>query len=194
MLFQLSTGVDGLVDVTVDQEATTQVSEAQHLWNAAAQVLRAQVSEGDSSTHYDLGVAYREMGLLTDACQEFELAARDPVRQCMCFAMIGMIHADKNELLESIRAYEQALNAKLKNRDQEHSLHYDLGLLYERMGERKRALESMLSIERQNPDYRDVRQRVRDLRAIQSAPPSQSRAVNGDDEFDAVFNDLFEGK
>ena len=42
--------------------------------------------------------------------------------------------------------------------------------------------------------HRDVRKRVRDLRAVQSAPPSQSRAVNGDDEFDAVFNDLFEGK
>ena len=112
----------------------------------------------------------------------------------MCFAMIGMIHAEKNELLEAIRAYEQALNAKQKNRDQEHSLLYYLGLLYERMGERKKALENMLSIERQNPDYRDVRKRVRDLRAVQSAPPSQSRAVNGDDEFDAVFNDLFEGK
>lgn len=156
--------------------------------------VRAQVSEADSSTHYDLGVAYKEMGLLSDACQEFELAARDPVRQCMCFAMIGMIRAEKNELLEAIRAYEQALNAKQKTRDQEHSLLYDLGLLYERMGERKKALENMLSIERQNPDYRDVRKRVRDLRAVQSAPPSQSRAVNGDDEFDAVFNDLFEGK
>ncbi|HEY6728564.1 MAG TPA: tetratricopeptide repeat protein, partial [Polyangiaceae bacterium] len=156
--------------------------------------VRAQVSEADSSTHYDLGVAYKEMGLLSDAIQEFELAARDPVRQCMCFAMIGMIHAEKNELLEAIRAYEQALNAKQKNRDQEHSLLYDLGLLYERMGERKKALENMLSIERQNPDYRDVRKRVRDLRAVQSAPPSQSRAVNGDDEFDAVFNDLFDGK
>lgn len=156
--------------------------------------VRAQVSEGDSATHYDLGVAYKEMGLLADACQEFELAARDPVRQCMCYAMIGMIHAEKNELLEAIRAYEQALNAKQKTRDQEFSLLYDLGTLYERMGERKRALENMLSIERRNPDYRDVRQRVRDLRALQSAPPSQSRAVNGDDEFDAVFNDLFEGK
>lgn len=156
--------------------------------------VRAQVSEGDSATHYDLGVAYKEMGLLADACLEFELAARDPVRQCMCYAMIGMIHAEKNELLEAIRAYEQALNAKQKTRDQEFSLLYDLGLLYERMGERKKALENMLSIERRNPDYRDVRQRVRDLRALQSAPPSQSRAVNGDDEFDAVFNDLFEGK
>ena len=33
------------MDVAVDQEATTQVSDAQHLWNAAAQVPRAQVSE-----------------------------------------------------------------------------------------------------------------------------------------------------
>ncbi len=42
---RLSTGVDGVVDVPVEQEATTQVSDAQHLWNAAAQILRAQVSE-----------------------------------------------------------------------------------------------------------------------------------------------------
>ena len=33
------------MDVPVEQEATTQVSDAQHLWNAAAQILRAQVSE-----------------------------------------------------------------------------------------------------------------------------------------------------
>lgn len=156
--------------------------------------VRAQVSEGDSATHYDLGVAYKEMGLLPDACQEFELAARDPTRQCMCYAMIGMIHSEKNELLEAVNAYEQALNAAQKTLDQEFSLLYDLGGLYERLGERKKALQSMLSVERRNPDYRDVRQRVRDLRALQSAPPSQSRAVNGDDEFDAVFNDLFEGK
>ena len=156
--------------------------------------VRAQVSEGDSSTHYDLGVAYKEMGLLTDACAEFELAARDPTRQCMCFAMIGMIHAEKNELFEAVRAYEQALNAKQKTREQEYSLLYDLGNLYERLGERRKALDTMLSLERKNRDYRDVRQRVRNLKAVQSAPPSQSRAVNGDDEFDAVFNDLFDGK
>lgn len=156
--------------------------------------VRAQVSEGDSSTHYDLGVAYKEMGLLTDACAEFELAARDPTRECMCFAMIGMIHAEKNELIEAVRAYEKALNAKQKTREQEYSLLYDLGGIYERLGERRKALETLVSLERKNRDYRDVRQRVRNLKAIQSAPPPQSRAVNGDDEFDAVFNDLFNGK
>ncbi len=32
----------------------------------------AQVSESDAATHYDLGVAYKEMGLFTDAISEFE--------------------------------------------------------------------------------------------------------------------------
>ena len=68
MLFQLSTGVDGLVDVTVDQEATTQVSEAQHLWNAAAQVLRAQVSEAVwHSTFSDARPTSLDSGLLVMA-------------------------------------------------------------------------------------------------------------------------------
>ncbi len=38
----------------------------------------------DAPVHYDLGVAYREMGLYSDAIDEFELAARDPSRACAC--------------------------------------------------------------------------------------------------------------
>lgn len=158
------------------------------------QGVRAQVSEGDSATHYDLGVAYKEMGLLPDACTEFELAARDPHRQCMCFGMIGMIQLERGNLDEAITAFEEALNADVKTPDQEQSLLYDLGNAYEQQGEMKRALRNFRILERQNPNYRDVKQRVRNLRAVHSAPPSQSRAVNGEDEFDAVFDDLFEGK
>jgi len=44
---------------------------------------RSQVEETDSATHYDLGVAYKEMGLVSDALKEFSLAARDPARDCM---------------------------------------------------------------------------------------------------------------
>src|SRR5688572_31615124 len=43
--------------------------------------VRAQVAEADSATHYDLGVAYKEMGLLGEAIAEFEAAALDPHRE-----------------------------------------------------------------------------------------------------------------
>ncbi len=38
----------------------------------------ASISESDAATHYDLGVAYKEMGLVTDAITEFQLAAAIP--------------------------------------------------------------------------------------------------------------------
>ena len=56
------------MDVPVDQEATTQVSDAQHLWNAAAQVLRAQVSEAVwHSTFSDARPVNLDGGLLVVA-------------------------------------------------------------------------------------------------------------------------------
>ena len=57
--------------------------------------VRAQISDSDSSTHYDLGVAYKEMGLLPDAITEFAMAARDPKLECTCFSMIGMIQLEQ---------------------------------------------------------------------------------------------------
>ena len=37
--------------------------------------VKAQVDDSDSATHYDLGFAYKQMGLLQDAISELELAA-----------------------------------------------------------------------------------------------------------------------
>ena len=112
----------------------------------------------------------------------------------MCFGMIGMIQMEQGMIDEAIVAFEEALNARLKTPDQEQSLLYDLGNAYEQNSDFRRSLRNFRMLERQNPNYRDVKQRVRNLRAAHSAPPSQSRAVNGEDEFDAVFDDLFEGK
>ncbi len=47
-----------------------------------------QISVDDAQSHYDLGVAYKEMGLLEDAVREFEVAARDAKRECVCRSMI----------------------------------------------------------------------------------------------------------
>ena len=40
------------------------------------QGVKAQIADSDSATHYDLGVAYKEMGLLSDAAREFEIASQ----------------------------------------------------------------------------------------------------------------------
>jgi len=157
--------------------------------------IRSQVSENDSATHYDLGVAYKEMGLIPDALHEFELAARDPQRECNCFAMIGMVYLEQGQLDHAIESYVRALSAADKTVEQEMNVYYDLGTVYEMKGKNQDALYYFQKIARRDPGYRDVSERLGALQAEQVPPPvsSNQRAVGDQDEFDSVFDDLFEG-
>jgi tetratricopeptide (TPR) repeat protein len=155
--------------------------------------VKAQVAENDSATHYDLGVAYKEMGLLPDAVGEFETAARDAARECMCYAMIGLIYLEQSQLDRAAEAYVRALSAAQKTVEQEMSLYYDLGNVYEMKGKNHDALYYFQKIARRDPGYRDVADRIRQLQPPAAPPPNAARAVN-DDEFDRVFDDLFDSK
>jgi tetratricopeptide (TPR) repeat protein len=156
--------------------------------------VKAQVAENDSATHYDLGVAYKEMGLLPDAVGEFETAGRDATRECMCFAMIGMIYLEQNQLDRAAEAYVRALSAAQKTVEQEMSLYYDLGNVYEMKGKNQDALYYFQKIARRDPGYRDVTDRIAQLSPAPAQPAHDRRAAVNDDEFDRVFDDLFESK
>jgi tetratricopeptide (TPR) repeat protein len=156
--------------------------------------VKAQVADNDSATHYDLGVAYKEMGLLPDAVGEFETAARDAARECMCFAMIGMIYLEQNQLDRAAEAYVRALSATQKTVEQEMSLYYDLGNVYEMKGKNQDALYYFQKIARRDPGYRGVSDRIAALLPPPAPSHSSNQRAANDDEFDRVFDDLFESK
>ena len=159
--------------------------------------IRADVSETDAATHYDLALAYKEMGLVSDALKEFELAAREPLRECMCYAMIGMMNADQGELDRAVTAYLRALGAEVKSTEQELGLHYDLAITYEKQGKTRDALERLRQILDKDPVYRDVPERIAALTHGKERPvreASGTRVVSDDDDFERVFDDLFESK
>jgi tetratricopeptide (TPR) repeat protein len=201
-VFDIAASLDALDELDV----TSLEPEARSFANANQEVdvdqvfakfkegVRAQVSESDSATHYDLGVAYKEMGLLPDAISEFELAGRDPARSCMCYAMIGMIELERGELDKAAEAYVRALEAPEKNVDQEMSLYYDLGNVYEMKKSPEEALYYFKKIARRDPGYRDVKDRIAALEPSSAEQPAGTRAVNDEDEFDRAFDELFETK
>jgi tetratricopeptide (TPR) repeat protein len=156
--------------------------------------VKAQVAENDSATHYDLGVAYKEMGLLPDAVGEFEMAGRDSARECMCFAMIGMIYLEQSQLDRAAEAYVRALSAAQKTVEQEMSLYYDLGNVYEMKSKNQDALYYFQKIARRDPGYRDVSERIQHLSPAPVAHTQSNQRAANDDEFDRVFDDLFESK
>lgn len=159
--------------------------------------VKAQVSETDSATHYDLGVAYREMGLLTDAISEFMVAARDPARTCVCHWIVGQIELERGQPDEAIASLTRALEAPQRTRDQELALCYELGSLYESRHNSQKALSHFEWVERRDPSYRDVAERVRVLRRTVTSmrpPPSADGKLNLEEDFDSVFDDILRGE
>jgi tetratricopeptide (TPR) repeat protein len=181
-----------LVNALEMQPEDQQQIDVDEVFAKFKQGVKAQVSDNDSATHYDLGVAYKEMGLLTDAAREFEIASRDPKRECTCLAMMGMMYRERGELDRAAEAHVRALNAKHKTVAQEMSLYYDLGTIYEQKGDPDEAIYYYQRIARRDPAYRDVPQRLQALLPQSRRFSQQPRAINDDQEFDRSFDELYE--
>lgn len=141
------------------------------------QGVKAQISDSDSATHYDLGVAYKEMGLLSDAAHEFELASRDPKLECNSLAMMGMMYRGSGDLNLAAEAYVRGLNAGQKTVSQEVSLYYELGCIYQDKQDPEEAVYYFQRITRRVPNYRDVAVRLAEVEA--ALPPSSPPPAGG---------------
>jgi tetratricopeptide (TPR) repeat protein len=149
-----------------------------------------QISVDDSDSHYNLGIAYKEMMLIDDAIREFEVAAQDPKRECVCRSMIGMIEIERGRLNEAIDAFLMGLNSPNKDAQQETVLCYEIGAAYEAKKMNKDALSYYQKAMRRDPNYRDVQERVRRLAKNEPKQQQRQAAVGADDEFDRAFDDL----
>ncbi|GAO04037.1 tetratricopeptide repeat protein [Anaeromyxobacter sp. PSR-1] len=133
----------------------------------------------DSATHYDLGIAYKEMGLLEDAVKEFETALRgnDRKREVDCLSMIGVCQLSRGQPREAVAAFRRALASELLTRDAAKALHHDLGVAYQEAGDPEAALHHLQKVNRVDPGYRDVAERVRALGGGPGkAPAGEARA------------------
>ena len=148
-----------------------------------------QIDVDDAQSHYDLGVAYKEMGLIDDALREFEVAGRDAKRTCVCQSMIGMIHIERGNLNAAIDAFIGGLQSE-RTKDQEAALCYEIGAAFEVKRVNKQALDYFLRCARLIPSYRDTQERIRRLQKVEPKQPPRAVAVGADDEFDRAFDDI----
>jgi len=123
----------------------------------------------DLETHYNLGIAFREMGLLEEAISEFQKVAKAsergrPFRYSMqCYTLLGLAFMDKGQPSIAALWYERALNLPGIEPESELALRYDLGVAQETAGEVEAALKSFTKVYANNIDYRDVGERIASL-------------------------------
>jgi tetratricopeptide (TPR) repeat protein len=126
-------------------------------------MLEKPVDEGDAETHYDLGLAYKEMGLLDEAVKAFEKVLRAPGREVQCRLMLGMCQREQGNPNEAIHQFKQGLHANASDRERL-SLYYEIGITYEAMGDDGEALYYFDAVVKREPSFADTAQRADLLR------------------------------
>jgi pilus assembly protein FimV len=128
-------------------------------------------AEEDPETHYNLGVAFREMGLLDEAIGELQKVCHivdkgHPFPQLMqTYTWLAQCFLDKGVPEAAIRWYEKALKINSIDDDTRTALHYELASAYESAQNRDAALSHFLEVYGSNIDYRDVAERIKALRS-----------------------------
>jgi tetratricopeptide (TPR) repeat protein len=120
----------------------------------------------DLETHYNLGIAFREMGLLEEAISEFQKVAKatdhgKAFRYTMqCSTLLGLAFMEKGQPGIAAIWYERALRTPDMDPESILALRYDLGVAQESAGDLEAALKSFSQVYAANIDYRDVAERI----------------------------------
>jgi tetratricopeptide (TPR) repeat protein len=122
--------------------------------------------EEDLETHYNLGIAFREMGLLDEAISEFQKVAKAAENgrkfpyTMQCYTLLGLAFMDRAQPSIAAMWYERALRLPGIETESILALRYDLGVAQESAGESDAALKSFSQVYAVNIDYRDVGERI----------------------------------
>jgi tetratricopeptide (TPR) repeat protein len=128
-------------------------------------VAKLSVSErADPSTHGDLGIAYKQMGLYDAAIAEFKLLLADKARAVFALTMIGECEEAKGELGEAVSKFKEALNQAHITSSESLELYYLLGSVFERLGDVREALYFFENLRKRDASFRDVVRRVAALK------------------------------
>jgi tetratricopeptide (TPR) repeat protein len=144
----------------------------------------ATLGEGDQEAHYDLGIAYREMGLLDDALGEFRTAMSKPARRVDCLHMLGLCLVDLGRAGEAVQQFQQALAAPGTSDEQRLAVNFELGVAYERLGELEKARGAWEAVTAVDPSFCAVEERIANLG---QAPPAA--AESGYESFRDLFDE-----
>jgi nucleoid DNA-binding protein len=126
-------------------------------------------------TQFDVGIAYREMGLFGDAIAKFHSALtllddrERGARYVRCCYMLGLCHRDIGEFELAAGWFRSGLEAPRRPLAERIELQYQLGLLHEAEGRVREALAELGKVHAVNRKFRDVAEHIRSLKELRLA-------------------------
>ncbi|HXT62849.1 MAG TPA: tetratricopeptide repeat protein [Pyrinomonadaceae bacterium] len=127
-------------------------------------------ANGDYETHYNLGLAYKEMDLFEDALEEFQIAASlaspsdGTPRYLQCCNLLGHCFMQTGVPEVAVKWLTKGLNVPNISDEERMALTYELGAAHEQAGDLEHALESFTEVYGVNVSYRTVNERLKMLK------------------------------
>jgi tetratricopeptide (TPR) repeat protein len=119
-----------------------------------------EIGDTDLEARYNLGIAYKEMGLLDEAVTEFRLAMRKPELFVGAGSLMADTLADRADFDGALAVLDAVLAASSGGKDVLRDVRYHKAVLLEHAGRRDEAQDIFRDIEEESPGYRDVAARL----------------------------------
>jgi len=128
--------------------------------------ITSDVEKDDLRSHYDLGMAYLEMGLYTEAIKDFQIASRSDQFQLSSMEMIGYCFLKHDQPRLAVKQLLHALEIAKASGAESLGIHYNLGLAYEMLGELAPAREHFEEVYIVDMTFRDIADKMKKLNTV----------------------------
>lgn len=147
-----------------DEKKSDSIQSIEGLISQFRREVFESIGEGDFRSRYDLGVAYKGMGLYQEAIEEFEIAAKDPELRLKAYEMIGSCFLERGKVDDAVKILSAGLKITNRPAREYFGIHFLLGNCYEKMKKMKEALKFYMYAYKLDKTVPDLTRRINDLK------------------------------
>jgi tetratricopeptide (TPR) repeat protein len=192
---------EALADIFAEEEAPAPDSNAESqvlstvadgfesIFSDFKKGVTATLEQGDFDTRYDLGIAYREMGLFADAIAEFRFCLDSPDRRFDSLYLMGLCARDLGRFEDAVGHLEQALALPDLPESRMAGVYLDLSIAQEGLGDLERAIASVRRVLALESDFPGASERLAMLQSGATTSPEVGEPGQAFESFDDLFAD-----
>ena len=177
-------GKEGYEDVTITDQDLVEAQEMPEpvldddvleIFHEFKKGLEKELGDEDSETHYNLGIAYKEMGLTEDAIKEFQAAREDPLRFIPSSTMLGVCYMEQGLYSLAVDVLQKALSGLSEKDEAYWPVKYDLAEAYEKSGNLQEAAAIYTEVYGWNARFRSISEKMARLKTQEAKAAAEEK-------------------
>ncbi|HOO37583.1 MAG TPA: tetratricopeptide repeat protein [Deltaproteobacteria bacterium] len=105
---------------------------------------------------YNMGLAYRETGLLDEAIESFKKVISSGEKLFDAHIMLGITYREKGQFEESLKSLRQGASLEEASNNMKVGILYEIAQTYKAVGDNQSALSIFRDIQKEQKDFKDV--------------------------------------